>query len=115
MTHQVTSEVIGADRISFLTVCRYLDGMNVLCSASTDVSSGLISRMQGLLDSVDRFSGIGAFDRLYRVVLVGVLGWLVRERCLCLVRCRGSLCYVVAYPERADRKRPKRHLWPCSE
>jgi hypothetical protein len=40
--------VLGADRISFLTVCRYPDGMNVLCSASMDVSGGLISRMEGL-------------------------------------------------------------------
>jgi hypothetical protein len=48
MTHQVTSEVLGTDRIAYLTECRYPDGTQVLCSASASVADGLIIRLTGL-------------------------------------------------------------------
>jgi len=44
----VSGEVLSADRISYLTECRYPDGTQVLCAGTAEVSNGLITRMTGL-------------------------------------------------------------------
>jgi hypothetical protein len=38
---------VSADRVSYLTECRYPDGTQVLCAATAEVSNGLITGLTG--------------------------------------------------------------------
>jgi hypothetical protein len=42
MTHKVTQEVLGSDRVSFLEECLYPDGCRVLSAMTLNVRGGLI-------------------------------------------------------------------------
>jgi ketosteroid isomerase-like protein len=44
MTHKVVDPVVGEDRVALTTRCHYPDGTDVVCTATADLSDGLITR-----------------------------------------------------------------------